>query len=172
MVNCYYSEIVKFGFHYWTGKDLAKVLKVLASINRSNRLQIFFKLVILKNFSNSTGMHLCWSLFLRKFYRPEDNFIVKRIQHRCFLVKFAKFWRITFLTENLRRLLLHKTCWGTRGKQGKRFSVNCCMTLEHDSMHFIVSITISFYGYLTLNFVRNDTLAFLAQLYFGCCKNW
>ena len=31
----------------------------------------------------------------------------KRLQHRCFPVKFAKFWRIAFLTEHLRWMLLH-----------------------------------------------------------------
>ena len=33
---------------------------------RSSLLQIFFKLVVLKNFANLTGKHLFWSLFLIK----------------------------------------------------------------------------------------------------------
>ena len=34
------------------------------------------------------------------------NFIKKRLQHRSFPVKFAKFFKITFPTEHLRWLLL------------------------------------------------------------------
>ena len=33
---------------------------------RSSRLQMFFKIFVLKNFSIFTGKHLCWSLFLIK----------------------------------------------------------------------------------------------------------
>ena len=29
------------------------------------------------------------------------NFVKKRLQHRCYLVKFAKYLRILFFTENL-----------------------------------------------------------------------
>ena len=31
---------------------------------RSRRSQMFFKIVVLKNFTNFTEKHLCWSLFL------------------------------------------------------------------------------------------------------------
>ena len=34
------------------------------------------------------------------------NFIKKRLQHRCFPVKFAIFLRISFFTEHLRWMLL------------------------------------------------------------------
>ena len=33
---------------------------------RNSRLQIFFKIVVLKNFTNFTEKHLCWSLFIVK----------------------------------------------------------------------------------------------------------
>ena len=36
-----------------------------AFISRSSRSLIFFKLGVLKNLSNFTGKHLCWSLFLQ-----------------------------------------------------------------------------------------------------------
>ena len=42
-----------------------------------------FQIVVLKNFSNSTGKHLCWRLFLI---------------NRCFPVKFEKCLRTTFFT--------------------------------------------------------------------------
>ena len=41
---------------------------------------------VVENFTNFTGKHLCWSCFL-------CNFIEKRLQHKCFPVKFVKFLR-------------------------------------------------------------------------------
>ena len=38
---------------------------------------------------------MCWSLFLIK----ACNFVKKRVQHRCYLVKFAKYLRTLFFTE-------------------------------------------------------------------------
>ena len=32
----------------------------------SSRLRMFFQIGVLKSFTNFTGMHLCWSLFLKK----------------------------------------------------------------------------------------------------------
>ena len=46
---------------------------------RNSRLQVFFKIDVLKNFAIFTGKHLCWSL-----------------QHRCFPVNIAKFLRTPF----------------------------------------------------------------------------
>ena len=97
----------------------------------SSRLQIFFKIVAIKNVTSFTGKHLCWSLFLIKFkayvvlqnvWRPLKafiglhknfwgttqtcNFIKKRLQQRSFPVKFVKFSRTPFFTEHLRWLFL------------------------------------------------------------------
>ena len=52
---------------------------------RSSLSQMFFKIDVLKNFANFIGKHQCWSLAC--------NFIKKRLQHRCFHVKFANFLR-------------------------------------------------------------------------------
>ena len=49
---------------------------------------MLFEIDVLKNFANFTGKHLCWSLFF--------NFIKKRLQHRCLLVKLAEFFRTPF----------------------------------------------------------------------------
>ena len=49
---------------------------------------MFFKTVV-KIFENFTAKHLCWSLLLRIF-------ITNRLQHRFFLVKFAKFFGTSF----------------------------------------------------------------------------
>ena len=69
----------------------------------SSYSQMVFKLGVLKNFAKFTGKHTCWSLFLIKL---AFNFIKKRLQHRCFPVKFADFFRTAFFIEHLRWLLL------------------------------------------------------------------
>ena len=48
--------------------------------------------------------------FLIKLKASADNFIKKRLWHRCFPVNFTKFLRTLFLTEHLRWLLLVKCC--------------------------------------------------------------
>ena len=79
-----------------------------STINCSNRSQMFLKIGVLKNLANFTGKHLCWSLFFNKVagLRPA-TLLKKRLQHRCFPVKFAKFLRTPFFTEYLRWLLLN-----------------------------------------------------------------
>ena len=51
---------------------------------------MFFKIVFLENFANFTGKHVCWSLFFNKVSGLQA-FIKKRLEHRCFPVKFTKF---------------------------------------------------------------------------------
>ena len=63
-------------------------------------LQMFFKIGVLKSFSNFTGKHSCWSLFLKKLAssRPATLYYCKkRLQHRCFPMRFIKFLKISFL---------------------------------------------------------------------------
>ena len=56
--------------------------------------EVFCKKGVLKNFANLTKrLQAC-------------NFIKKRIQNRCFLVKFAKFLRTPILKNMCERLLL------------------------------------------------------------------
>ena len=62
---------------------------------------MFFKTGALKKFTNFTGKHPRWSLFL-------INIIEKRLKHRCFPVKFAKYLRTPFFTEHLQWLLLQR----------------------------------------------------------------
>ena len=56
---------------------------------------MFFKIGILKHFSNFTGKHLCRSLFLNVAGLKACNCTKKKLQNRCFPVKFAKFLRTT-----------------------------------------------------------------------------
>ena len=76
---------------------------------------MFFKIEVLKHFTIFTGKDLCWSLFLIKFQafrrgsllkKDSSHFIKRRLQHRCFSVKIAKFLRTAFFIEHLLSLLL------------------------------------------------------------------
>ena len=73
---------------------------------RSICWQMFFKISVLKNFTNFTRKHLCWSLILIKLQAWFAVTSLKRLKHRCFLVKFAKFLRTHFFIEHLQWLLL------------------------------------------------------------------
>ena len=105
------------------------------SMEGSSRSHLFFKIGVLKNFANFTGEHLCWSLFLTKFFTdvikntptqvfsceiskifkitffhrtPPVAASVKRDSNtRCLPVEFAKFLRTLFLAEQPRWLLLN-----------------------------------------------------------------
>ena len=84
------------------------------SFVRSCHLEMFFKMDVLKNFTNFTGKNLCWNFFLDKVADLKVcNFIKKRLQHRCFPVEFHKFLRASFFTEHLRWLLLEGVFKGT-----------------------------------------------------------
>ena len=57
---------------------------------QKQRLEVFYKKAVLKNFAIFTKKHLCWS-FLNKVADLEVySFIKKRLQHRCFLVNIVK----------------------------------------------------------------------------------
>ena len=69
---------------------------------RSSHQRCSVKKDVLKNFVIFTGKHLYWNLFLEF---QACNFIKKRLQHRCFPVKIAKFWR-TYILKNICEWLL------------------------------------------------------------------
>ena len=71
---------------------------------RSSRLQMYFRKGV-KNFAMFTGKNLC-SLFDKYADLKACNFIKIRLQHRCFPVKFAKFLKTLFFTDNIGWLLL------------------------------------------------------------------
>ena len=63
---------------------------------------MLLEIAVLKNFANLTGKHLCWeSVFNKVAGLQACNFVKKRLQHRCYLVKFSKFLRTLFFTEHL-----------------------------------------------------------------------
>ena len=61
-----------------------------------------------KSHAEFTGKHPCWSVFSIKLQAGGACiFIEKRLQHRCFHVKFAKLSRTPILKCICKRLLLH-----------------------------------------------------------------
>ena len=68
---------------------------------RSSRSKMFLKIGVLKNFANLTEKHLCWSLLLIQTLLDSVDSVKKRLQHRCYLVKFAKFLKTLFFIEHV-----------------------------------------------------------------------
>ena len=62
---------------------------------RSSRLQMFFEIGILKNFTMFTGKHLCWSLFLKKVAGP-CNFIKKQTPKKVFSREYCEIFKNSF----------------------------------------------------------------------------
>ena len=78
--------------------DIAKFLRTaFLYTSRSSRLQMFFKIGAFKSFAKFTGKHLCWSLFLKKLAGSRPATLLKRLQHRCFPVRFTKLLKTPFL---------------------------------------------------------------------------
>ena len=69
---------------------------------RSSHRRCSVRKVVLRNFANFTGKHLCQSLFFNKIadLRPATLFR-KRLWHRCFPVNFVKFLRTPFYRISL-----------------------------------------------------------------------
>ena len=72
---------------------------------------MFYKISVFKNFAKFTRRHLCRSLFLNKDAGlGPATLLKKKIQHWCFLVNFAKFFRTPFLqntSSNCFRIVGH-----------------------------------------------------------------
>ena len=83
-------------------------VKILSFVSRSNRLEVFCKKDVLKNFAKFTGKQLFQSLFFNKVAGLRTAMLIKkRLWHTRFAVNFAKFLRTPFLTNHLRSLLLY-----------------------------------------------------------------
>ena len=74
---------------------------------RRNRLEVFCKKGVLRNFEKFTGKHLCQSLLFNKVagIRPV-TLLKERLWHRCFPVNFLNFLRTPSVTEHNWQLLL------------------------------------------------------------------
>ena len=70
-------------------------------------IYVLFKSFILqsKNFDYYTNIDLLEAI-VHRCSQKACNFVKKRLRHRCFPLKFAKFLRALFFTEHLRWFLL------------------------------------------------------------------
>ena len=60
-------------------------------------LEVFYKTGAVKNFTKSTGKHLCQNLFFNKVASLRAaTLLKKKLWHRCFLMNIVKFPRIPF----------------------------------------------------------------------------
>ena len=76
-------------------------------MERSSRQELFYKKRVRKKFQNSQKNTRVGSLFLNKVAGLRAAYLFKkRLQHKCFPVKYVKFVRTYFFTEHLRSLLL------------------------------------------------------------------
>ena len=76
---------------------------------RSSRLQVFFKIRVLKNFAYFTGKHMCRNLFLKKV----AGRLKKGLQHGSFPVIFAKFLKKRFLENTSGGCFCYLLIWNT-----------------------------------------------------------
>ena len=95
---------VKFRFGRFMNTLGVKFTTFRVKVNLSNMKQppvVFYKKGFCKNFAKFTGKRLCQSLFFNKVagLRP-TTLLTKRLSHRCFPVKFAKFLRTAFLQNS------------------------------------------------------------------------
>ena len=85
----------------------------LISRDKSSRLQMFFKIEVLKNFTNFTGKHLRWSLLLIFYWKETpihraplssasiSKFLFIRFSLKCFRrVRSPVLWRYNILRTN------------------------------------------------------------------------
>ena len=72
--------------------------------------EVFCKKSVLKNFANFTGKHLCWNLFYEVAGLQLASFFKKRVQHKCFPVKYGKILRTPILKNICKRLFLEVFC--------------------------------------------------------------
>ena len=73
---------------------------------RSSHWRCFVKKGVLKSPASFTGKHLRWTLFNKVTDLQACNFVKKRLEHRCFPVKFATFLRTPILKIICEVLLL------------------------------------------------------------------
>ena len=76
--------------------EYCRVLKnnfFLQNTSISSRLRMFFQIGVLKSFTNFTGMHLCWSLFLKKL---QAGSFIKKTPTQVFSCDAYKMFKKTF----------------------------------------------------------------------------
>ena len=86
----------------WRNSNTGAMRKKL----QSSRSQIFFKIGVIKNFSNFTGKYLCWSIFLIKLQTWRPAALLRRGSNTGVSLEIGEIFKNTFFTEHLWWLLL------------------------------------------------------------------
>ena len=85
--NASFSQLYQPPRTFISQNTYHQLLSSCENTSRSSRLQMFFKIGVVKSFANFTGKHLCWSLFLKNLQGESLQFHKERLQHRCFSSK-------------------------------------------------------------------------------------
>ena len=93
-------------------------------VPRSSQRRCTVKEGVLRKIPNFRRKLLCWSLFLIKPQAQACNFITKRLQHKGFRVKFAKFLRTSILKNIWERLLLFVSPQNTIANNSGEFGLD------------------------------------------------
>ena len=113
---CFLLSLVSKSFSFLLRLFLYRKSMLSTNKNRSSCSQMFFKIVVLKNFTIFTGKPLRWSLFAG---HQACNFI-KNTPAQIFFVNIAKIFKTTFFREHFWWLLLKKlkltTLFSNKGK--------------------------------------------------------
>ena len=97
---------------YFEFTKLSKIVDLthsfpMHSFSRSSHWRCSVKIGVLKNYTKSTGRHLCQSVFYNKVAGLRSaTLFKKRVWHRCFPVSFGKFLRTPFEQNTSGRLPL------------------------------------------------------------------
>ena len=85
--------------------NIAKFLRTdfLQNISRSSRLQMFFKIGVLKSFANFAGKHLCWNHFLKNLQAEDLQLYLKKTPTQMFSCEVCKSYKFkkTFFYRTL-----------------------------------------------------------------------
>ena len=82
---------------YFCPVNIAKFLRTaFLYTSRSSRLQMFFKIGVLKSFANFTGKHLCWSLFLKNLQAEGLQLYLKKCLTQVFSCEVCKIFAKIF----------------------------------------------------------------------------
>ena len=83
-----------------------EVYHLFVQLFRSSRSQMFFKIDVLRNFTDLTRKHLCRSFLLKKLQCWYPETFLKRESKQMFSCEYCEIFKNSFVTEHLRWLLL------------------------------------------------------------------
>ena len=106
-----FNYIIKLNKYNYLDHVINKALAWKCCKFRSCRLQMFFKIGILKNFAKFKRKDLCQSLFFIKVAALQACNFLKETLAQVFFCEFYDFFKNTFFIEHLHRLVLWIIIW-------------------------------------------------------------